>query len=129
MFLKNGNQSRCRGKEIYIQINGFKKGSGNEKVTCVIGKIDSVKKGQKVEWSSDNQSLGNCSNVVFDDSVGKEPTVQVKTDKGLKYCPKSVELKIDDIYFCGIMKSDNNTGKYKQEQNSKIHNTIRGRCK
>ena len=129
MFLKNGNQSRCRGKEIYIQINGFKKGSGNEKVTCVIGKIDSVKKGQKVEWNSDNQSLGNCSNVVFDDSVGKEPTVQVKTDKGLKYCPKSVELKINDIYFCGIMKSDNNKGKYKQEQNSKIHSTIRGRCK
>ena len=128
MFLKNGNQKKCKGKKIYVQINGFKKDSGKEKVTCEVGKIDVVRKGKEVEWSSIKHNLGNCSNVLFDVSVGKEPTVQVKTDKGLKYCPESVELKINDIHFCGLMKSDNNKGKYKQEQNSKIHDTIRGQC-
>ena len=126
MFLKNGNQKKCRGKEINIQINGFKKNSGNEKVTCEVGKIEVVKKGKTVEWSSFKHNLGNCSNVVFDVSKGKKPTVQVKTDKGLDYCPTSVELKIDDTHFCGEMESDN---PYNQRQNSKIHATIRGKCK
>ena len=115
VFLKNGNLKKCRGKQIYVQINGFKKDSGNEKVTCDVGKIEVVKKGKTVEWSSIKHNLGNCSNVVFEVSVGKEPTFQVKTDKGLDYCPTSVELKINDIHFCG--------------QNSKIHDTIRGKCK
>jgi hypothetical protein len=128
VFLKNGNQKKCKGKKIYVQINGFKKDSGKEKVTCEVGKIEVVKKGKTVEWSSIKHNLGNCSNVLFDVSVGKEPTVQVKTDKGLDYCPKSVELKINDIYFCWLMKSDNNEGKYKKEQNSKIHDTFRGQC-
>ena len=128
MFLKNGDQKKCRGKEIYVQINGFKKDSGNEKVTCEVGKIELVNKGQKAEWSSLKQNLGNCSNVLFDCSLGKEPTVQVKTDRGLKYCPESVELKINDIHFCGLIKSDNNKGLYNQEENSKIHNTTRGQC-
>ena len=126
MFLKNGNQRGCRGKEINIQINGFKKGSVNEKVTCKVDKIETVNRDNQAEWSSIKQNLGNCSNVIFDDSVGKEPTVQVKTDKGLDYCPTSVELKIEDIHFCGQMKSDN---PYNQRQNSKIHHTIRGKCK
>ena len=126
VFLKNGNQRGCRGKEICIQINGFKKDGGNEKVTCEVGKIEVVKKGKTVVWSSIKHNLGNCSNVVFDVSVGKEPTVQVKTDKGSHYCPTSVELKIDDTHFCGQMKSDN---PYNQRQNSKIHDTIRGKCK
>ena len=52
MFLKNGNQKKCRGKQISVQINGFKKDSGNEKVTCEVGKIYTVKKDDQAEWSS-----------------------------------------------------------------------------
>ena len=129
MFLKNGNQRGCRGKEIYVQINGFKKDSGNEKVTCDVGKIKVVKKGKTVEWSSIKQNLGNCSNVVFDVSVGKEPTVQVKTDSALNYCPKSVELKINDSHFCGqTNKTKHRKGYYNKRKNLVMHDTIKGKC-
>ena len=130
MFLKNGNQKKCRGKEINIQINGFKKNSGNEKVTCEVGKIEVVKKGKTVEWSSFKHNLGNCSNVVFDVSVGNEPKIQVKTGQEFNfYCPKSVELKINDIHFCGqTNQKDNNRGFYNHLDNSLIHNTTRGQC-
>ena len=121
MYLKNGNQKKCKGKKIYVQINGFKKDSGNEKVTCEVGKIELVRKGKKVKWSSIKHNLGNCSSVVFDVSVGKEPTVQVKTDRDLNYCPKSVELKINDIHFCGQTNKNS-------IDNSYPHDTIRGKC-
>ena len=65
MFLKNGNQKKCRGKEIYVQINGFKKASGNETVTCEVDKIELVRKGKKVEWGSVKHNLGNCTNISF----------------------------------------------------------------
>ena len=130
MFLRNGNQKKCRGKQIYVQINGFKNDSGNEKVTCEVGKIELVRKGKKVEWSSIKHNLGNCSNVVFDVSVGKEPTVQVKTAKGLDYCPKSVELKINNMYFCGETNRSSHRKKYfyGPGDNWKKHNTTIGRC-
>ena len=130
VYLKNGNQKKCKGKKIYVQINGFKKDSGNEKVTCEVGKIDVVKKGRTVEWSSIKHNLGNCSNVVFDVSVGNEPKIQVKTGKEWdSYCPKSVELKVNDMHFCAQTNlKPKNKGSYTYEDNSKIHNTIRGQC-
>ena len=88
--------------------------------------------GQEVVWDSDKRNLGTCSNVVFNDSVGKEPEVQVKTDLSNDFfCPKSVQLKINDKYFCGKMIKDDFKNGYFQsekEHNSIIHDTTRGRC-
>ena len=121
---------RCGGKQISVQINGIKKDSGNEEITCEVGKIYVVKKDDQAEWSSIKSNLGTCLNVVFDVSVGNEPKIQVKTGQEFNfYCPKSVELKINDIHFCGqTNQKDNNRGFYNHLDNSLIHNTTRGQC-
>ena len=131
-MLKNGNQNgrSCAGRKIYVQINGFKQDSVNEAVTCEVGKIQKVGQGKKAVWKSEKSNLGDCSNVLFDVSAGKEPKVQVKTDAQLNYCPKSVELKINGEHFCGeTNQSGNDKGYYYKGMNSIIHDTTRGRCK
>ena len=121
---------RCGGKQISVQINGIKKDSGNEEITCEVGKIYAVKKDDQAEWSSIKSNLDTCLNVVFDVSVGNEPKIQVKTDQVRdSYCPKSVELTINDIHFCGKTNQKPNTrGYYNKNDNSKIHDTTRGQC-
>ena len=128
--MKNGDRrSICGGKQISVQINGIKKGSGNEKITCEVGKIDEVKNGLQAEWSTNKSNLGTCLNVVFDVSVGNEPKIQVKAEIRDPYCPISVELKINDIHFCGqTNKKSNDGGFYSSIDNSLIHDTIRGKC-
>ena len=129
--MKNGKRSSsCKGKKISVQINGIKKDSGNEEITCEVGKIYVVKKDDQAEWSSIKSNLGTCLNVVFDVSVGNEPKIQVQTGKKYdSYCPKSVELKINDIHFCGLTNQKANAGGYyKKDDNKKIHNTTRGQC-
>ena len=124
-------KTSCGGKKISVKIIG--KGSGNEKVTCEVGKIEVVKKGKTVEWSSFKHNLGNCSNVVFDVSKGKKPTVQVKTDKGLDYCPKSVQLEFQSTdskkhVFCAKMSGYYKMFKNDGRNNEKIHQTTEGEC-
>ena len=59
-----GAQKRnCGGKQISVQINGIKKGNGNEEVTCEVGKIEMVRLGNQAEWSSIKSNLGTCLNV------------------------------------------------------------------
>ena len=121
---------RCGGKQISVQINGIKKDSGNEEITCEVDELQRVLKGKEAEWSTIKRNLGTCLNVVFDVSVGNEPKIQVKTGQEFNfYCPKSVELKINDIHFCGqTNQKDNNRGFYNHLDNSLIHNTTRGQC-
>ena len=126
--LKNGNKSSwCGGSKINVQINGFKKDSINEPVTCEVGQIH-VNPGQEGVWNSDKRNLGTCSDVVFDTSVGKEPKFQIKVpNTGDGFCPKSVELKINDIYFCG-KPNYNGSEYYRKRDKSTINSTIKGRC-
>ena len=127
MILKNGNQRQwCDGKKINVQINGIKKDSGNEAVTCEVDKMP-VNVGQEVEWSNIKRNLGTCSNIDFDVSVGNEPKVQVKSDDDA-YCPISVQLKINDIYFCGKTNQGDSNEFYGKGHNSIIHDTTRKHC-
>ena len=98
----------CMGKQIKVQINGYKMNSRNREVSCSVDIIDVVSKGETVIWSMKNKSgqkgLGNCTDTIFD--VIQSPTVQVITLKKDGYCPKSVELAFYDttkIYDFSIM--------------------------
>ena len=128
--MKNGAQkSHCKGKKISVRINGIEKGSENEEVNCEVGKIESVPKGSEAEWSSIKGNLGTCLDVVFDVSAGNEPKIQVMTEERDSYCPKSVDLKINNMHFCGkTNKKIKAKGFYGKHDNSKIHDTIRGQC-
>ena len=134
--MKNGDQATsfdCGGLKISVQINGIKKGSGNEEVTCEVGQIRRVYIGKQAEWSSIKSNLGTCLYVVFDVSVGNEPKIQVKTEHSEQewdtYCPKSVELKINDMHFCGQTNlKQHHGGSYSKDDNSIIHDTTRGQC-
>ena len=125
--LKNGNQkSRCAGRKISVQIYGGK----NDSVNCQVDTIYRVEAGQQVVWNSNERNLGSCSKDLFDVSVGNEPKFQVKTYVSDPYCPESVELKINDMYFCGkTHKSGHRRGYfYGIANNFKRHDTIKGRC-
>lgn len=125
--MKNGNQKRtCRGRKINVQIYGGE----NEAVNCEVDKIPVVERDQKVVWSSNESNLGACSNVIFDVSEGNEPKFQVKTAVSDPYCPKYVELKINNMYFCGETNKSTHRKKYfyGKGDNWKKHDTIKGRC-
>ena len=134
VILKNGDEKYwCAGSHIYVNINGVRKGSENEAVNCEVGKTNVVNNGQKVVWSSTKQNFGTCSNVIFDVSPGNEPKVQVKTEAGPgdAFCPKFVDLKINDMHFCAKTNQGSYNGEngvYNKYDNSKIHDTTRGRC-
>ena len=125
--MKNGDQkSRCAGEQIYVQIYGGKYGQ----VNCQVDKIPVVEEGQDVVWSSNESNLGACSNVIFDVSEGNEPKFQVKTAVSDPYCPIYVELKINNMYFCGETNKSTHRKKYfyGKGDNWKKHDTIKGRC-
>ena len=91
-------------------------------------KIQKVKAGQEVVWSSNESNLGACSKVIFDVSVGNEPKFQVRTSSALDvYCPESVELKINNMYFCGETNKSSHRKKYfyGTADNWKKHDTIK----
>ena len=134
VILKNGNQKVwCGAQQIYVKINGIRRNSDNEAVTCEVGKINIVE-GQNVVWSSSKQNLDTCSLVIFDVSLGNEPKVQVKTEAGSgdAFCPKFVDLNINGIHFCAKTNQGsylNLSGEfYDRDDNSKIHHTTRGHC-
>jgi hypothetical protein len=127
VILKNGNQKRqCKGKKINVQIYSGKYGS----VNCEVDRIPVVERGQEVVWSSEKGNLGTCSDVIFDFSVGNEPKFKVKTPGSDNYCPKSVELKINNMYFCGEKNKSSHRKKYfyNSGDNYKKHDTIKERC-
>ena len=137
-LINNDTAWACMGKQIKVQINGYKMNSRNREVSCSVDIIDVVSKGETVIWSMKNKSgqkgLGNCTDTIFD--VIQSPTVQVITLKKDGYCPKSVELAFYDktkiVKFCGQM--EKKKGQYYMMKksnglnNTKVHRTSNGSC-
>ena len=115
-----------RAKKISVHIYSGKYGA----VNCQVDKIPVVEAGQEVVWGSNESNLGACSKVMLDVSVGNEPKFQVKTAVSDNYCPISVELKINNMYFCGeTNQSTHRRGFfYGTADNHKRHVTNKGQC-
>ena len=94
-FPKPGSTSSyCPGKEVYVKVNGYQKGGNGEIVSCFVEQRK-VEKGTTVKWNrggGKQSGLETCSSMVFD-SVD---TVQVMTDNNTPFCPRLVQLEINE---------------------------------
>ena len=109
-------------------------------VSCAVQKRK-VEKETTVKWNrggGKQSGLKSCSNMVFDLTQGW-PTVQVMTNGNTAYCPKSVQLEINESnngqitkrIICAKMESgyyrkwnSDRKGRY----NDKKHVTTDGNC-
>ena len=132
--------SYCKGYDVNVKVNGYQKGGNGELVSCVVEKKTDVRKGTTVKWNGGGgfqSGLKSCSDIVFDLTQGRLPTVQVMTDQNRSYCPHSVKLEIIEINNQQITKriicAEMENGYYKKwynqgRNNDKIHETTEGNC-
>ena len=138
--LVNAMGRYCTGKEVYVKVNGYQKGGNGEMVSCVVEKRK-VEKGTTVKWNrggGKKSGLKSCSNMVFD-LTQDLPTVQVMTNSKVAFCPRSVEMEINQSnngqitkrIICAKMEmgyyrkwNSDGEGRY----NGKKHETTEGNC-
>ena len=138
--LVNAKGRYCTGKQVYVKVNGYQKGGNGEIVSCFVEQRK-VEKGTTVKWNrggGKKSGLKSCSNMVFD-LTQDLPTVQVMTNSKVAFCPRSVEMEINQSnngqitkrIICAKMESgyyrkwnDDGEGRY----NDKKHVTTDGNC-
>merc|ERR1711935_3177 len=103
-------------------IIGNKKGTQIEQ-SCTISERSDVKPSTKAIWSTE-QELGNCTKAVFD--ISKPLKLRFLTSaEDYSYCPKSVEVKIEEYFYCAYRRDRKN---YSNDDNKKDHPASKGKC-
>ena len=131
VILFNDNRTHCNGKNINVTIIGIKKDL-QTKQSCSVEKIDSLKKGEMAVWKSETE-LAECAKEIFHFTNGTKPIIRVQTSTSTDfksggllglYCPKWVQVKVDEKIFCARMERKYFT----LDLNTDEHLTVDGKC-